>query len=99
MKHRSRHHYLIFVCKAAEDFLLSCAEELKIDLSEYGLPSTLEGLKCVTKDSESDRDPRIKRLVNTVRTSSEMSRLERTVAYLQRKQYDVDTEELKLIFE
>lgn len=99
MKHRSSHHYLIFVCKAAEDFLLSCAEELKLDLSEYGLPATLEDLKVVTKDSESDCDPSIKRLVNAVRASSEMSRLERTVSYLQHKQYEADTEELKHLFE
>ena len=98
MKHKTCHHYLIFVCKAAEDFLLSCAAELDINLSEYGLPDTLEGLKEVTKDSESDKEPRIKKLVNALKTSSEMSRLERTLCYLQSKQYNVNTAELVKVF-
>lgn len=98
MKHKTRSHYLIFVCKAAEDFLLSCATELSLNLSDYDLPLTLEGLKEVTKNCESDRDPRIKKLVNAVRPSSEMARLERTIRYLQEKQYDVNVEELITVF-
>lgn len=98
MKHKERHHYLIFVCKAAEDFLLSCAKELQLDLSQYDLPSTLEELKEVTKNTESDKDTRIRRLVNALRDSSEMSRLDRTVNYLQDKQYAVDVKELTAVF-
>ena len=98
MKHKTRHHYLIFVYKAAEDFLLSCAGELSLNLAEYGLPDDLEGLKEVTKSSESDKEPRIKKLVNAVRTSTEMARLERTVGYLQQKQYAARTDELVAIF-
>ena len=98
MKHKEKHHYLLFVCKAAEDLLLSCAKELQLDLSEYDLPSTLEGLKEVTKNTESDKDPRIKRLVNALRDSSEMSRLDRTVNYLHGKQLAADIEELTAIF-
>lgn len=98
MKHKEKHHYLIFVCKAAEDFLLSCANELQLDLSEYDLPSTLEELKEVTKNTESDKDARIKRLINALRDSSEMSRLDRTVNYLQDKQFAVDIKELTAIF-
>ena len=98
MRHKTRHHYLVFVCKAAEDFLLSCAAELSLNLSDFGLPDTLEALKEVTKNSESDKEPRIKRLVNALRTSSEMSRLERTLEYLQSKQYNADTSELIEVF-
>lgn len=98
MKHRSKPHYLIFVCKAAEDFLLSCAEELHLRLSDFGLPETLEGLKEVTKNCESDKEPRIRQLVNAVRTSSEMSRLFRVLNYLQEKQYDVTVDELIGVF-
>lgn len=98
MKHKTLHHYLIFVCKAAEDFLLSCAKELSLNLSDYDLPETLEGLKEVTKSSESDKEPRIKNLVNALRMSSEMSRLERTLAYLQSKQYNVNIADLVGVF-
>ena len=89
---------MLCVCKAAEDFLLSCAKELQLDLSEYNLPSTLEELKEVTKNTESDKDTRIKHLINALRESSEMSRLDRTVNYLQDKQFAADIKELTVIF-
>lgn len=98
MKHKSKHHYLIFVCKAAEDFLLACAQELEMNMPEYGLPNTLEGLKNVTKSSESDKDPRIKKLVNALRGASEMARLERTVSYLHSRQYGAMVDELVAVF-
>lgn len=94
MKHQSKHHYLIFVYKAAEEFLLACANELGLKMSEYGLPNTLEDLKSVTKDNESDKDPKIKKLVNAVRPSTEMGRLDRVIKYLQEKRYDADVDEL-----
>lgn len=98
MKHRSKHHYLIFVYKAAEDFLLACANELDLNMSEYDLPDTLEGLKAVTKNNESDKDPKIKKLVNAVKPSTEMGRLDRIIKYLQEKRYDVDVDELIATF-
>lgn len=98
LKHKSKHHYLILVCKAAEDFLLTCAHELGVNMAEYDLPDTLEGLKDVTKSIESDKEPRVKRLVNALRGASEMARLERTVSYLHSKQYDATKEELIAVF-
>jgi len=71
---------------------------LSLNLSDYDLPETLEGLKEVTKSSESDKEPRIKKLVNALRMSSEMSRLERTLAYLQSKQYNVNIVDLVGVF-
>lgn len=99
MKHKTRHHYLIFVYKAAEDLLLSCASELELDLSDFDLPNDLEGLKEETKSCESDKEPRIKKLVNALRGSSEMSRLERTVRYLLDNQYKVGKEKLVELFD
>lgn len=99
MKHQSKHHYLIFVYKAAEDFLLACAKELELNMSEYDLPDTIKGLESVTKDNESDKNPQIKKLVNAVRTSTEMARLERTIQYLQEKKYDSNVDELIATFQ
>ena len=98
LKHKTRHHYLIFVYKASEDFLLSCAKELSLDMSTYGLPSTIEGLKEITKNCESDKEPRIKKLINALRPSSEMSRLERTIYYLLSTQYAANIDELVALF-
>lgn len=98
MKHKAKHHYLIFIRKAGEDFLLACAHELGVDMAEYGLPNTLAGLKEVTKSNESDKEPRVKKLVNALRGASEMARLERTVSYLHSKQYGTTVEELVKVF-
>lgn len=98
LKHKSKHHYLIFVCKAAEDFLLACAQEQSLNMADYGLPDTLEGLKDVTKSNDSDKNPRIKKLVNALRNSSEMARLERTISYLHDRQYEATVEELVAVF-
>ena len=82
----------------SEDFLLACAHELGVDMAEYGLPNTLAGLKGVTKSNESDKEPRVKKLVNALRGASEMARLERTVSYLHSKQYGTTVEELVKVF-
>ena len=83
MKHKNRMHYLIVVSKAAEDFILSCANEMSIQMTDYNLPSSLDDFKTITKKCESDKEPRIKKLINAIKTSSEMARLERTLQYLQ----------------
>lgn len=67
-------------------------------MSDYGLPDTLEGLKDVTKSNESDKEPRVKKLVNALRGASEMARLERTVSYLHEKQFAAKVEELVAVF-
>jgi len=98
MKHKSRMHFLIFVHKAAEDLLLSCAKELGINMANFNLPSDLEGLKEITKDCESDKEPRIKQLVKALQPASEMARLQRTIDYLCNKQYQADKEKLIELF-
>ncbi len=98
MKHKSKHHYLFFVYKAAEDFLLACAHELGLNMADYNLPDSLKELKEVTKSNDSDQEPRIKSLVNALRTSSEMSRLSRSIVYLQEKKYDANIDELIELF-
>ena len=91
--------------KYSDSFAIGIIDDDKKKTYDYSdfetlndLPLTLEGLKEVTKNCESDRDPRIKKLVNAVRPSSEMARLERTIRYLQEKQYDVNVEELITVF-
>ena len=78
--------------------MLSCASELNLDMAIFNLPNDLEGLKNITKDCESDKEPRIKRLVNALRKASEMSRLQRTINYLLEKQYQTDEKELISLF-
>jgi len=39
LKHTNKAHYLIMVSPAMDKFILDCAEEEMVDLSEYDLPS------------------------------------------------------------
>lgn len=41
-KHQSKPHYLIMVSPAMDGFLLKCAEELNINMKEYGYTSCLK---------------------------------------------------------
>ena len=67
-------------------------------MADFGLPDDLEGLKMVTKNIESDKEPRIRKLVNALRDSSEMARLQRSIDYLLEKQYQTDIKELVRLF-
>ncbi len=49
-KHNSKHHYIMRVSPAMDGFILACAEEVKVDMCEYGLSSDLETFTGETKD-------------------------------------------------
>ena len=66
-KHKDKPHYIVKISKAAEDFILKNAEKCNIDLSEYNLPSDLEGLKKRTKQANSLQDADLKRLFSELK--------------------------------
>lgn len=98
LKHPSKSHYLILIRHAVEDFILSCVEELKIDMSKYGLPSDMEGLKIVTKNEQSSHDPRFNKLFRDLCKASELTALSKVLVYLNDKKYNSDVETLKGYF-
>lgn len=97
-KHNIRPHYMITIIPAIEQFVLYCAEEIGVNLSDYHLATSLEGLKKQTKRIDSNRDPNLRNLFTALQSSQEMTRLNKTLKYLNEQQYKVDTEELKSIF-
>ena len=40
-KHKERHHYIVKISKAAEDFILKNAKSCGISMAEYDLPNNL----------------------------------------------------------
>ena len=97
-KHKDKPHYLIVISKAVEDFILSCANEQKVDLKQYGLPDDMQGLKEVTKTVKSNKDSRFKRLFNDlVFLSKEMSVMKAILTYLACEKYQSDTAHLKAL--
>lgn len=97
-KHPDSSHYIIKVNNIMEMFILHCAEELDIELSDYGIPSDLEGLKLVTKSKDSLDNPQLRLALKVVSEASEMRLLRNVLQYLNEKRYDSKEYELRAIF-
>ncbi|MCD8291758.1 MAG: hypothetical protein LUC91_09705 [Prevotella sp.] len=98
LKHRVRNHYIVQVYPAIEEFVLSSAREMELDMAEYGLPSDVAGLRKETKRINVDDDARFKRLFKDLRNAREIKRLETIMAYLVKHKYNADAEILKSLF-
>ena len=58
LKHPNRHHYLIYLCPAVEKWIIACADEALISLTDYGLPRDFDKLQKISKTSKSEeQDP------------------------------------------
>ncbi len=81
-----------------EDFILSCARETGINLSQYGMDSDMESLKKVTENMQSKRDPKLKDLFKDTKEVSEMQLFGDILDYLKTNKYNCDIEILKSCF-
>lgn len=97
LKHRERPHFYIFIKKAAEDFILSAAKELKIDLEACGLSNDLEALKKVTKSRQSNKDERLIKAFRQLEGASDMKRLAKTLKYLTKHKYASDLQVIEAV--
>lgn len=52
-KHKSKHHYIIQINPAIEQFILNAVNEVGIQLDEYDLPNSFDALKKVSKSVNS----------------------------------------------
>ncbi len=95
-RHRNKHHYLIFIKPAIEQWMLENAEEVGISLQKYGLPENREQLQKITKKQTTKNDPRFKSLFRDLKkkNASRISTLAEWITYLQQKNYDSDINEL-----
>ena len=68
-KHKDKPHYVVKIGKAVEDFILKNAERCDIVLSEYNLPSDLEGLRMITKhiNSLKEAETKVKKLFSVLK--------------------------------
>ncbi len=99
LKHPDEPHYLIMVYKAMEDFIVSCAEEVSVDLSKYGLSRNLEECKDATKQRGAKKDPKFKRFFKAIAKSSEMVILGRVLHCLYEHRREVDDQSLRSCFD
>ena len=102
-KHRTKHHYLIFICPAIEKWLISSAEEVGISLASFNLPHNLKQLTEITKTSKSEsQDPfsnNFKQLFEALKKSesSNIRILSAWVNHLKLYNYTADLSYLKSI--
>lgn len=97
-KHPNRPHYIITIKPAIENFILACVEELGVNPKDYGVSTSLEGLKKQTKRVDSNTDPHLTALFRALQTSTEMTILGTTLKYLNKQQYCANIAVIKAIF-
>ena len=98
-KHQTRHHYLIQIKPAIESFILDAAEELGINLSDYGLKTELEELRIISKTITAKKDDRFASLFYVLRSASHMQCLSKILEYLLNEKYAVSEERILQILD
>lgn len=101
MKHKIKHHYLIFIIPAMEKWLMENLDEIGGFLSDFGLPNDFEKFKKITKTSKSEQnDPYSKHLDSLFKTLKEKGAknvliLAYWLNYLKNNPYNADLEVLR----
>lgn len=98
-KHKTRHHYIVQVCPAMEQFILNSAAAVGISLADYGLPTDLDRLKKVSKSVNSKDDTTLKKLFKDLKKKGapDVVRLATWIDYLKAHPYNTVIEEMKLL--
>lgn len=97
-KHPMKPHYFILIKPAADKFIMDSAEAIGINLTDYGLPTSLKDFIKVTKQEDSNEDPVLTRLIKDIAESPEMKALKASLAYLLEHKFSVNVDELKNVF-
>lgn len=95
LKHTTKPHYLVMIKPAMDQFILDCAKEQGVNMSDFDLASDLEGFKKQTKTVDSKYDIRFKKLFKAIRHNSEMVILHNVLNYLKDHRYKSSVEALK----
>ncbi len=82
-----------------DQFIMDCAREQGINLTDYGLPSELEAFTKITKDVKVKNDNRFKSLFVALENCKEIAILRSALNYMNNQQYKCEIAELQRIFE
>jgi len=95
-KHPEKHHYIIQIDPAIERFILNSAEEIGIELKEFGLPENLDELRKITKRQTSRNNPSLRNLFNELKkqNASQIVTLSKWISYLKENTFHVNIDEL-----
>lgn len=97
LKHPHKNHYLIYVIPGIEKWIINNANEVKINLTDFGLPHDFLELRKHTKLITSNKDVRFKRLFKEMRNqnTSGVLLLIKWITYLKTHPYNADLDFFK----
>lgn len=98
MKHHTKNHFFIMIEPAMDSLILSCAAEVGVNMEDYDLASELKDFTKITKDVDSKKDSRFKRLFNDIKGAKEFILFGNLLSYLKNHKYDYDEMVLKNYF-
>ena len=98
MKHNAKPHYLVMIKPAMDQFILDCAKEQDVRMSDFSLSSDLDGFKRQTKTVNTKHDTRFKTLFKAIKQNAEMSTLCCVLNYLKEQRYQSKAEDLAQFF-
>lgn len=95
-KHPQKHHYIIQISPAIEKFILKSANEIGIDMRNFGLPNEFEDLKRFTKRNTSRNDPALRKLFMELKNKNarQIVTLSKWISYLKENTYHSNTDEI-----
>lgn len=98
-KHRVKHHYIIQISPAIEQFTLNAANAADIRLEDYDLPSSLNALMKISKSVNSKADLRFKKLFRALVNSgsTELSVLRSWIEHIKSNPYNINIETIRLL--
>lgn len=98
-KHVTRPHYILQVAPAEEVFILHAAEEMSINMADYGLPSELEKLKLYTKKVDARSDSLFSSLFSVLQYSPTIAKMKKILGYLLDYKYTADSDIIRSYFD
>lgn len=99
MKHKEKSHYIIMINPAIDGFILDCAKDQGVDVNDFDLPSELKAFTKQTKNINSKKDERFKRLFKKLKDNPEFTIFRNVLIYLRDKNYNSTEESLIRLFQ
>lgn len=96
-KHKKKHHYIIQIYPAIEQFMLAAADSVGISLADFNLPTDLDILKKQSKSTTSKDDYRFKNLFRALHQlgAPAIVQLRDWIVYLKSERYKADLDLLR----
>ena len=97
-RNKAKHHYIIQMCPALEQWILDMCREEDIILGDFGIDPNLEALRKYTKSDASTSDKKLIALFKEICSKTDnvwVRKLKSWVTLLKEKNYQVDIKELQ----